>query len=50
MRQNGCGRYEELEAGSLPPLYIAYRTDLSQESGHAHLRVRGRQARSARSG
>jgi len=40
MRENGYGRYERLNPALLPPLYIAYRSDLSKESGQAHLRVR----------
>ncbi len=42
MRQNGHGRYERIDTAALPPLYIAYRTDLSSESSRAHLRVRER--------
>jgi len=40
MEENGYGRYEVLDARALPPLYVAYRTDLGQESSRAHLRVR----------
>jgi len=40
MREHGYGRYERLDPSTLPPLYIAYRSDLSQESSQAHLRVR----------
>ncbi len=40
MQKHGYGRYERLDAGSLPPLYVACRTDLSQESSDAHIRVR----------
>jgi glucuronokinase len=40
MREHGYGRYERLDASALPPLYVAYRTDLSQESSDAHIRVR----------
>ena len=40
MRENGCGRYERLDPSFLPPLYIAYRTDLSKESSQALFRVR----------
>lgn len=40
MREHGYGQYDRLDASALPPLYIAYRTDLSQESSDAHIRVR----------
>lgn len=40
MREHGYGRYERLAPSALPPLYVAYRTDLSQESSDAHIRVR----------
>jgi len=40
MREHGYGRYERLDPSTLPRLYIAYRTDLCQESSQAHLRVR----------
>ena len=40
MKENGYGRYEVLDARALPPLYVAYRAELGQESSHAHLRVR----------
>ncbi|MFP4026341.1 MAG: mevalonate kinase [Candidatus Brocadiia bacterium] len=42
MKQHGYGLYERLSAEALPPLYIAYRTDLSEESDQAHIRVRER--------
>ena len=42
MRQNGYGRYERLQLSSLPNVYVAYRTELSEESGQAHLTVRER--------
>jgi len=42
MDENGYGRYERLDHAVLPPLYVAYRTDLSQESSDAHIRVRDR--------
>ncbi len=40
MEQNGYGRYERLPGEMLPPVYMAYRTDLSQESSTTHIRVR----------
>ncbi|MFP4176165.1 MAG: mevalonate kinase [Planctomycetota bacterium] len=40
MSQHGHGFYERLDAECLPPLYVAYRTDLSQESSDAHIHVR----------
>ena len=40
MDAHGYGRYERLDPGLLCPLYVAYRTGPSQESGMAHLRVR----------
>jgi len=42
MARNGHGRYERLDPATLPPVYLAYRTDLGQESSTAHLRVRER--------
>lgn len=42
MEQTGCGRYEYLPLDSLPPLYIAYRTDLSEGSEVFHNDIRGR--------
>ena len=42
MLRNGYGRYERLQPPSLPNLYIAYRTELSEESGRAHLTIRER--------
>ena len=41
----GHGRYEPMDPGLLPPLYLAYREDLSQISGiyHSNLRQRWRQ-------
>ncbi len=40
--RNGFGRYENLDVGSLPSLYIAYRDDLSQgtEIYHNDLKIR----------
>jgi len=40
MDTHGYGRYERLDAGLLCPLYVAFRTGPSQESGRAHLKVR----------
>jgi glucuronokinase len=42
MRKKGHGRYEQMEVRLLPPLYIAYREDLSEISGKAHNNVRER--------
>ncbi|MBN2211009.1 MAG: hypothetical protein JW709_06395 [Sedimentisphaerales bacterium] len=42
MRKQGHGRYEELDPGLLPPLYVAYREDLSKESGKVHHSLRDR--------
>jgi glucuronokinase len=45
MERQGHGRYEPLDPGSLPPLYIAYRTALAEGSEvvHSDLRSRHRQ-------
>jgi len=45
MEARGHGRYEPLDPALLPPLYVAYRTDLSKISGvfHNHLRARWEQ-------
>jgi glucuronokinase len=40
MDRHGHGRYERLSPALLPPVYIAYRTDLAKESATAHLKVR----------
>jgi glucuronokinase len=40
MDRHGHGRYEPLDRSLLPPVYMAYRTDLSKESTTAHIRVR----------
>jgi glucuronokinase len=42
MAEQGYGRYEGLDAGLLPPLYVAYRDDLAEptEKFHSHLRER----------
>jgi glucuronokinase len=40
MDEHGFGRYERLDAGLLPPVYIAYRHDLGKESSTAHIKVR----------
>ena len=42
MEQQGYGRYEPLDPGLLPPLYMAYRTDLSEYSGVFHDNIRQR--------
>ncbi|MDR1737846.1 MAG: hypothetical protein LBR66_03395 [Candidatus Symbiothrix sp.] len=33
MEKHGCGRYERIDTSLLPPLYLAYKTDLSKVSG-----------------
>jgi glucuronokinase len=45
MKQHGVGRYEPIDPALLPPLYIAYRTDLAEGSEiyHNDLRERFRQ-------
>ncbi len=42
MGQHGHGIYEVLDVEMLPPLYLAYRNDLSQVSGLYHGGLRGR--------
>jgi glucuronokinase len=42
MAAHGAGRYEELDPACLPPLYIAYRTDLSEGSEIFHNNIRAR--------
>lgn len=42
MDQQGYGRYEPLDASLMPPLYIAYRTDLSEGSEVFHNNIRER--------
>ena len=42
MDRYGHGIYEALDAEMLPPLYLAYRNDLSQVSGLYHSGLRGR--------
>lgn len=42
MRQTGHGRYEPLEVRLLPPLFIAYRTDLAEGSEVFHNNIRER--------
>lgn len=42
MESHGSGRYENLDTALLPPLYIAYRTDLSEGSEVFHNNIRGR--------
>ncbi|MHC4480498.1 MAG: mevalonate kinase family protein [Planctomycetota bacterium] len=40
MEEHGHGRYEQLPAELLPPVYVAYRKDLGEESSKAHIHVR----------
>lgn len=49
MREHHHGRYEELDPGLLPPLYIAYRADLAEgtEVLHSDLRARFKQGEPA---
>lgn len=42
MSRQGYGRYERLDAGLLPNLYMAYREELAGESGKVHSNVRQR--------
>jgi glucuronokinase len=42
MDEHGYGRYEPLPPDILPPVYIAYRDDLAEESSLAHINVRQR--------
>jgi glucuronokinase len=42
MEQYGHGCYESIDPSLLPPLYIAYRTDLSEISGVFHSNIRAR--------
>jgi len=42
MDSQGYGNYESLDSNLLPPIYIAYITDLSEISGIAHGKLRGR--------
>ena len=42
MKEHGHGRYERLEPERVPPVYVAYRQDLSKESSMAHIHVRER--------
>jgi glucuronokinase len=42
MERHGHGRYEPLDLSQLPPLFIAYRTDLSEISGVVHSNLRAR--------
>ncbi len=42
MEKHGHGIYEPLDPSLLPPLYIAYRTDLSEVSGVFHNNIRAR--------
>ena len=42
MEAQGHGSYERVDVGLLPPLYIAYRSDLSEGSEVFHSDIRGR--------
>lgn len=42
MKRKGHGRYEQMDAKLLPPLYIAYQEDLCEDSGKTHNNVRER--------
>jgi len=42
MERQGHGRYEELDVNLLPPLYIAYRSDLSERTEVFHNNIRER--------
>lgn len=42
MKEQGHGRYEELDTALLPPLFIAYRTDLAEGSEVFHNNIRER--------
>jgi glucuronokinase len=42
MERRGYGNYERLDPGLLPPLYIAYRTDLAEGSEIPHANLRDR--------
>jgi glucuronokinase len=42
MEKQGWGRYEQLDAALLPPLYIAYRRDLSEGTEVFHSNIRAR--------
>ncbi len=42
MEARGHGLYQELDSGLLPPLYVAYRSDLSKISGIYHSNLRAR--------
>lgn len=42
MEKNGYGKYEALDIAALPPLYIAYRRDLSEGSEVVHNNLRQR--------
>jgi glucuronokinase len=42
MERQGWGAYERLDVGLLPPLYIAYRTDLSEGTEVFHNNIRQR--------
>lgn len=45
MERQGYGRYEEMDPALLPPLYVAYRADLSEGSEVVHNDLRSRYER-----
>ena len=45
MDRQGYGAYEELDPRTLPPLYVAYRTDLAEGTEVFHNDIRGRYER-----
>jgi glucuronokinase len=42
MERQGCGYYEAMDPALLPPLYVAYRTDLAEGTEVFHHDIRGR--------
>lgn len=42
MKEHGYGRYERLDPALLPPLYVAYRSDLAEGTEVLHNNLRGR--------
>jgi len=48
MDTRGYGRYERLNADGLPPVYLAYRSELAEESSIAHITVHQRYERGDR--
>ena len=45
MERDGCGRYEPMDMRQLPPLYVAYDTELAEGSELFHNNIRQRFAR-----